>query len=548
MKRGMCWIVMLVFSVSSAVVAQSLEQIYQEGLHQEEVVGDLAVAIESYEQVVGEHATNQPVAAQAQLRIALCYQKLGNYGQAQAAFRRVIEEFGEPLDVVAVAQQHLERMTTAEDYFPLAVGNQWVFSSLAEGDQRIVANRGTSSFPEGMAMLHIVEHEDGSPWFTTEGNIAWHLTASSVDYGVQEGELLVQVHLDDQAYTFPLLKPPFEPGTSWEFRPPDEDQPSVARILSHKEVVSVPAGEFKDVLVVTWSIPDDEEARMYFAKGVGWIKIVHRELSSPPVEHTVELVDYKLVSSQPQAEHFSAHESALKTAEDAYRTVLEVYEGLSEQAGSSLDQSEIESGELVDAWQSYRQLQLDSLAQAQDALKKQLEQMQKSSSQLDDLRHNALSEQREEFVRQLDVLERESLEDIRKGLEESQRHLEEQLKMFRDKMTVEDSLQFQEIRDRLKKVQEAVACAEDVPSSQTLRLEVFEPTEEAPLRMKLDGNIVEKAELGSLFKAKKVVNQLVIVAHPKVAYKHLIEIAGLAATAGISNIGLNNQHGPESGY
>ncbi len=59
--------------------------------HQEEVLGDLAGAIEAYKKLA--ESGDRAVAAQALLRLAGCYQKLGN-DEAAKIYQRVVTSGG----------------------------------------------------------------------------------------------------------------------------------------------------------------------------------------------------------------------------------------------------------------------------------------------------------------------------------------------------------------------------------------------------------------------------------------------------------------------
>jgi len=91
---------------------QSAEELYQSGLYQEEVQGNLQSAIEIYERILEQFSDNRAVNARAQLHIGLCYEKLG-LTEAQRAYERVIDGYPERQDEVAVARERLARLTQA---------------------------------------------------------------------------------------------------------------------------------------------------------------------------------------------------------------------------------------------------------------------------------------------------------------------------------------------------------------------------------------------------------------------------------------------------
>jgi Tol biopolymer transport system component len=71
-------------------------------------------AIELYDRVVAEEG-NETLAAQAQLRIGLCYEKLGQktMKQAQEAFQKVLDNFPGQMDIVKVAKEKLSIILSA---------------------------------------------------------------------------------------------------------------------------------------------------------------------------------------------------------------------------------------------------------------------------------------------------------------------------------------------------------------------------------------------------------------------------------------------------
>jgi Tol biopolymer transport system component len=93
---------------ASTAVAQQREAevALQQAMQVERVEGDLERAIQLYRDLVESYSTVRQVAAQAQLHIGLCLEKLG-LTEARAAYRDVIDDFPEQRDVVAVAQARL---------------------------------------------------------------------------------------------------------------------------------------------------------------------------------------------------------------------------------------------------------------------------------------------------------------------------------------------------------------------------------------------------------------------------------------------------------
>jgi Tol biopolymer transport system component len=91
---------------------QSAEQLFQAGIYQEEVGGDLQKAIELYEQILKQFPENREIAAKAQLQIGLCYEKLG-YEEAEKAFKKVVENYPDQTEAVKQAKEKLSILQRA---------------------------------------------------------------------------------------------------------------------------------------------------------------------------------------------------------------------------------------------------------------------------------------------------------------------------------------------------------------------------------------------------------------------------------------------------
>ena len=81
-------------------------------IEKEEVDGDLAAAIERYEQVVRTAGANRAVAAQALLRLGGCYEKVGEV-QARRAYERLIRDYAEQTREVTAARTRLAALKPA---------------------------------------------------------------------------------------------------------------------------------------------------------------------------------------------------------------------------------------------------------------------------------------------------------------------------------------------------------------------------------------------------------------------------------------------------
>lgn len=89
-------------------VTQDRQAVFEKALALEEAQGKLQEAIALYQRIVDE-SKDQALAAQAQLRIGICHEKLG-HEEAQSAFQKVIQNYPGQTEVVAQARSRLEAL------------------------------------------------------------------------------------------------------------------------------------------------------------------------------------------------------------------------------------------------------------------------------------------------------------------------------------------------------------------------------------------------------------------------------------------------------
>jgi len=86
--------------------AKDAEVLYHRGVQLEEVKGELKEAIAVYEKLLKEFVNVRPIAAQALLRMGICYEKLGQK-EAQAAYQRILRDFADQAGIVEQARVRL---------------------------------------------------------------------------------------------------------------------------------------------------------------------------------------------------------------------------------------------------------------------------------------------------------------------------------------------------------------------------------------------------------------------------------------------------------
>src|SRR5712664_3930646 len=75
--------------------AQSGYDLFQKALVKERAVGDVEEALRLYQRIVKEFAGNHALAAKAQLRMGLLYDRLGRKADAQRAYQAVVSQYAD---------------------------------------------------------------------------------------------------------------------------------------------------------------------------------------------------------------------------------------------------------------------------------------------------------------------------------------------------------------------------------------------------------------------------------------------------------------------
>ena len=94
-------------TAAQVAAAASPSELLEQGIYSEETKGDVDAALKLYQQVVTEAKAGQAVAAQAQYRLGVCYYKKKNYGEANAAFEKLLRDYPDQKDLIALANKYL---------------------------------------------------------------------------------------------------------------------------------------------------------------------------------------------------------------------------------------------------------------------------------------------------------------------------------------------------------------------------------------------------------------------------------------------------------
>lgn len=105
---------LLVFGFGS-IALQNGYDLFQKALAKERAEGNLEEAIALYQKVI-EESKDESLAAKAQLRIGICYEKLGQKKakQAQEAFQKVLDNYPRQTEIVRTARQKLSGILKAQ--------------------------------------------------------------------------------------------------------------------------------------------------------------------------------------------------------------------------------------------------------------------------------------------------------------------------------------------------------------------------------------------------------------------------------------------------
>jgi len=224
MKRLAAGFLALIVLASGAPSAQEPERQFKAAMNTEMVDGNLKAAIEQYKKVAA--SGNRVLAAQALVRMAECYQKLGD-SEAQKIYQRLVRDYADQPEAAAVAKARLSRGTTPPIASSAGMVNRRVWSpgedpsfgtvsadgrflsytdwssgdlfvrDFATGRNRRVTNKGpfsqSSAFAEESAISRDGRSVAYSWWGTVDGKGNYELRVASLEgNALREPRLLVR--------------------------------------------------------------------------------------------------------------------------------------------------------------------------------------------------------------------------------------------------------------------------------------------------------------------------------------------------------------------
>jgi tetratricopeptide (TPR) repeat protein len=87
--------------------ADSPSDMLEQGVYSEETKGDLDGAMQIYQKVIGQAKSDQAVAAQAEYHLGICYYKKNDFTNANATFEKLITDYPDQKDIIALARKYL---------------------------------------------------------------------------------------------------------------------------------------------------------------------------------------------------------------------------------------------------------------------------------------------------------------------------------------------------------------------------------------------------------------------------------------------------------
>jgi Tol biopolymer transport system component len=85
------------------------EKLYEEGVYMLEAVGDFTEAIKLFDRVANEYSKNKSIAANALLKLGICYERLGSE-KASEAYEHILEKYSDQKEQVTMARARLAEL------------------------------------------------------------------------------------------------------------------------------------------------------------------------------------------------------------------------------------------------------------------------------------------------------------------------------------------------------------------------------------------------------------------------------------------------------
>lgn len=192
---------------SSSPAAESLSVLLQKAIYAEETEGNLESAIRIYEQIRADGAANRALMAQAQFRLAVCFQKQGKKEQAIGVLNELLRQFPAETALTTTAREHLGALGhAAPETVTLrkvsVVKNMWI-RGVSPGGRYIAftGDNGEVYMQEpalGKTWLLIKCNWDTGPWdfafSPDERRVVYDLNGTALYAGNVDGSDVREIH------------------------------------------------------------------------------------------------------------------------------------------------------------------------------------------------------------------------------------------------------------------------------------------------------------------------------------------------------------------
>ena len=98
---------MLLMTYAGAQTRSGADAMFEAARQKETLEGDLPGAIKEYGAIVAKYKSDRGVTAMALVRMAECYQKMGD-SESRKIYEQVLREYADQKDAVAIARTQLE--------------------------------------------------------------------------------------------------------------------------------------------------------------------------------------------------------------------------------------------------------------------------------------------------------------------------------------------------------------------------------------------------------------------------------------------------------
>lgn len=189
-------VLLLALGAGTALAQSSGYDLFQKALVKERAVGDVEEALRLYQRIVKEFAGNHALAAKAQLRMGLLYDRLGRKADAQRAYQAVVNQYADQTNEarqarakIVVAAPPKNNNANAKTTTGLTVRQVWSGSFVGFGpaispDGRFLAYQEDNAVFVGDLLTGKNRRlaEGGSPEFSPDGKLVAYSRPNSGRY------------------------------------------------------------------------------------------------------------------------------------------------------------------------------------------------------------------------------------------------------------------------------------------------------------------------------------------------------------------------------